>query len=187
METQIDKKLVRKKAKQILKQGIAKQQTYEQLIEEFGNQAIMAQILKRIPSKQAWKKYGIWNYFLAGLMILLIVMMNLVNPSIGVILWYGLPTIAILRKATRFYFWVLILAGFGTIGGLVALIKFSSEGFETEVIIKLGIFLGLLIPAAFLAIWLPRKLTPEPNEEREIYDNEYGERRSRIIYKFIEE
>jgi hypothetical protein len=65
MASQIDEKSIRRKTKELLNQGISKQQTYELLIEEFDNRKITAEIPQKIPSSKAWKKYGIWNHVLS--------------------------------------------------------------------------------------------------------------------------
>ena len=186
MASQIDEKKVRKKAKQLISDGTTKQETYEQLVEEFGGRETLAKIVKRIPSKKAWKKYGVWNHVLSGLMILLFLMMMLANPTIGTFIWYGLPTAAILMRRTRFYFWIAILAGLGTVT-IVGVTLASADNIQIDGIIRISIFFALLFPAAFLAIWLPRKLTPEPEEKREYYENEFGEQRSRMTYQFAEQ
>ena len=183
MASQLDEKQIRTKAKELLANGTTKQETYNQLVEEFGGRETLAKIVKRIPSKETWKKYGLWNHILSGLMILLFLMMMLASPTVGTFLWYGLPTIAILLRRTRFYFWIAILAGLGTIG-IVAVTLSSTDNIQIDGIVRISIFFAILLPAAFLAIWLPRKLTPEPEEKREYYTNEYGEQRSRMNYHF---
>jgi hypothetical protein len=185
MASMVDEKQLKGKAKELMNQGITKQEAYEQLILKFGHPTATADLLKRIPSKQAWSKYGIWNHLLSGLMILLFLVVFLPDPAIGTFIWYGLPTVAILAKKTRFYFWVAILAFIGTIGG-VALSISSSDHMQTAGILGILILLALLLPAGFLAIWLPKKLTPEPEEETEFYENEHGQQRSRTVFKFVE-
>ncbi|MGJ3234548.1 hypothetical protein [Marivirga sp.] len=185
MASQIDEKQVRKKAKQLLSDGTTKQETYEQLVDKFAGRETLAKIVKRIPSQKAWEKYGVWNHVLSALMILLLLMMMLANPTLGTFIWYGLPTLAILMRKTRFYFWIAILAGLGTVT-IVAVTLSSADSIQIDGIIRISIFFVLLFPAAFLAIWLPKKLTPEPIEKREFYENKYGEKRSRILFKFAE-
>jgi ABC-type transport system involved in multi-copper enzyme maturation permease subunit len=182
----VDEKQLKRKARELLDQGITKQEAYEQLILEFGHPTTTAGILKRIPSKQAWSKYGVLNHLLSGLMILLFLIVFLPDPAIGTFIWYGLPTIAILLRKTKFYFWVAILAFIGTIGG-VAISLSSSAQMQTAGVIRILILLVLLLPAGFLAIWLPKKLTPEPEEETEFYENELGQQRSRTVFKFVEQ
>lgn len=181
----VDESLMKAKAREILDEGSTKQEAYEQLIMQFGHPTSVANILKRIPSKEAWGKYGLWNHLLSGLMILLFLIVFLPDPNIGAFIWYGLPTVAILTKMTRFYFWVAILAFIGTMTA-VALSFSSSAEIHTETVVGVLVFLAILLPAGFLAIWLPKKLTPEPEEETEFYENEHGQPRSRIIFKFVE-
>ncbi len=66
MATELDKKQVKKRAKELLKTGIPKQEADEQLSEEFQNKTIIANIHKRLPSSKTLKKYGIWNSVLLG-------------------------------------------------------------------------------------------------------------------------
>jgi hypothetical protein len=178
----LDQKQLKIKANELLNQGVTKQETYEQLVLQFGHPTATADVLKRIPSKQAWSKYGIWNHLLSGLMILLFLLVFLPDPAIATFIWYGLPTVAILGKKTRYYFWVAIVAFIGTIGGSAVSIS-SSDHIPTVGIV---ILLAILLPAGFLAIWLPKKLTPEPEEETEFYENENGQQRSRTVFKFVE-
>lgn len=185
MTSNLDEKLLKRKANQVLAQGISKQEAYEQLVAEFGHPDTTATLLRHIPSRMAWKKYGVWNHLLSGLMILLFLMMVLLSPTIGTFLWYGLLLFTILTRKTRFYYWIAILAIIGTLT-IVAIAIASSGGITVDGIIRVSLFFALLLPSTFLAIWLPKKLTPEPQEEREYYENESGEQRSRIIFKFPE-
>ena len=176
------KKRVRKKAMQQLKNSMPKQEVYESLVEEFGHRESVAKILMQfLPSKKAWKKYGIWNHILSGILIFFFFVIILGGSSVGSILWFGLPTLVVLMRKTRFYFWVVIFSSFGIIGSTVHFFVNYEQG--SEIIIGI-IFLILLVPVFFLGIWLPKKLTPKPIEEREFYENEHGESRSRISFQF---
>jgi len=175
MSVELDKKQIRKRAKEILKTGIPKQEAYEQLAEEFQNRAATANVIRRLPSALALKKYGIWNHVLLGLLILTASILLLVKPSFGTALWYGLLIIAVARKTTRFYYWVTIMSALGVIGIIAAVLMNEAT---TEGWIRIGFFLALVIPSCILPIWLMNKLTPAPEEEREYYENENGEQRS---------
>ena len=54
----LNKKEVRKEAKELLKQGIIKQQVFESLVEKHKYSIEIANILTNIPSLKAIKKYN---------------------------------------------------------------------------------------------------------------------------------
>lgn len=185
MSNQYNKNSVQNKAREFLRKGTSRQESYENLVEEFGHAETTSKIISGLPSKKAWKKYGFFNHILSVLMVSLFLTVILSAPSFGTLLWYGLPTMAVLMKKTRYYFWIVILVAFGSIGLIVMTLN-SIESLTDEIILRLAIIVAVLIPTAFLAIWLPKKLTPGPEEVREFYENEYGERRSRIVYRFVD-
>lgn len=181
--SKLDKKRIKLRAKEILKTGISKQEAYELLVEELHNRAVTAKILRRLPSAQALKRYGVWNHILLGLLIITATMLFLANPTPGIIIWYGLLIIAVARKSTRFYFWVTIMSGLSLV--TIIYLIFTLQG-NTEGLVRILLLLTLIVPSCILPIWLNNKLTPSPDEQREFYENEHGEQRSRMIFHFIE-
>jgi hypothetical protein len=181
----IDKKLnktaIIKEAKQILKNGTSRQETFEMLNQKYKNAKTVSDIIKNLPSSLAIKKYGLWNYTLLGLLILTATSLMLANPSIGTLLWYGLLIYAVAKMLVQYYIWVTILATIGIIGIVGILIINNTEPIKwTNLIIAFILMLIYLV----LPIWIKNKLCPKPNEVKEKYTNSQGQLRLRIIYGF---
>ena len=178
---ELDKILILRRVKEMLKTGASKQEAYEQLSVEFQNRQIIAKTISRFPSGNALKKYGIWNTILLALLTITAIFLLLPNPNLGTALWYGLLIIAVARKSTRFYFWISVLTSMGLITILYLILV---EPIGNESLSEIAAVIILLIPSCVLPIWLKNKLAPEPDEEREFYENEDGQTRSRINYIF---
>lgn len=175
MTLELDKKQIKKRAKELLKTGITKQEAYEQLTDEFKNGTVTAKVLRRLPSALALKRYGIWNHILLGLLIITALIFFIADPTPGIVIWYGLLIIAVATKSTRFYYWVTIMSGIGLLTILYLMI--TAQGID-EGFIRIFLLLVLIIPSCVLPIWLMNRLTPAPEEIREYYENENGEQRS---------
>ena len=181
---QPDKKIIRVEAKELLKQGMSRQETYEQLTEKFKYRKTVADVLKNLPSKKAKDKYKKWNFTLLGLLVVTTVIYFLATPTIVIILWYGLLIYAVARMLTKYYIWVTALTAFGLIAGTVVIFMSDSSSTNwTNVLILLVLNLPILI----LPIWLTNKLTPNPIEKMEKYQGKDGRQRIRVHYEFPEE
>ena len=178
---QPSKKLIRQEAKELLKQGNSRQETYEQLAEKFRYRKTVADVLKNLPSKKAKDKYRKWNFLLLGLLILTAVFYFLATPTIGVVLWYGLTIYAVARMLTKYYMWVTILTALGLVGGAIAIFVGNHQSVDWVNIIVL---LVLNIPLLMLPIWLTKKLTPNPVEKKERYQGKDGTQKMRLTYEF---
>lgn len=184
MSKEPNKKEIKKRAKQILESGIPKQEAYEQLIKEFQNQRLTAEVLERIPSRIAVTKYGFWNNTLLGTILLSAGITLFTNPSVGSMLWYGLFIISVIRKDTRYYHMISIMSILGIIVALVVILM--SDSGKTNWL-NIGVLMVFTLPSCYIPIWLTKKLTPAPTEERENYTNENGEQRSWMKPTFVEE
>lgn len=183
IDTQSNKKLIRKEAKALLNQGKSRQETYEHLIEKFKHRKIVADVLKNLPSKSAKEKYRIWNFILLGLLLITAVIFFLATPTLAIVLWYGLLIYAVARMLTKYYVWVTALASFGLIAGIVVILMGEASSTIWSDILILLVF---NLPIIILPIWLTQKLTPSPIERKEKYQAKDGSQKLRLTYEFPE-
>lgn len=177
----LNKKEVRKEAKELLKQGISKQQVFERLVEKHLYSIEIADILSNIPSPKAISKYGVWNNVLLGVIILNALIFFISSPPIGVSLWFGLLIYGVLTKKINYYKWVAILS-FLIITIFVVLMFNDSGGNDFS--FSLISILTINLISCILPIWLERKLCPKPKEDKILYTNSLGEQKYKMTYQF---
>jgi len=165
----------------MLKHGKSRQDTYLELKAKYGSGKVVVDVIENLPSLEAKKKYGIWNYFLLALLLLITALFMRAAPSIGIVIWYGLLIYAVARVLTKYYIWVTIMTAIAIAGGLAAVVTNDLESVNWS---NAVIFLILNVPALILPIWLERKLCPAPTERREKYTNKEGKQKIRVVYEF---
>lgn len=179
----LNKKEIRDEARQLLKQGTSKQDTFEILREKYKYAKDVADILKNLPSQQAIEKYRKWNYVLLGLLVLSTAIFFWAKPTLGITLWYGLLIYAVARILVKYYIWVTLLSAIVIISSIAVFLTYQRAVTNwTDIIIMLS----LIIPTFILPIWLEKKLCPKPTERKEQYTNEQGQQRLKIVYEFAE-
>lgn len=179
----LNKKEIRKEAKQLLKQGTSKQETFELLVDKHKYTYEIADILESIPSAKAIAKYGIWNHVLLAIIILTTIVFFLTTYSIGTLLWYGLLIYGVATKRINYYMWVTIMSLFALVVFIVTFLTSSAETFYWT---RTIILIILIIPSCILPIWLEKKLCPKPTEKKVLYTNSQGQQRMKIVYEFTD-
>lgn len=177
----LNKKEVRKEARQILKQGTSKQETFQILSEKYKFEKDIADVLQHLPSQQAIEKYGKWNWLLLALLVIPFIYFILFGAGFGTYFWYSLMIYAVARKLTKYYVFVAALYVFILLGSIA--VMFTSDAETTNWI---RVIIGYLIGGSttFLAYWLGKRLSPSPVEKKEPYTNSEGNRRLKVVYEF---
>jgi len=182
-ERKVPKKEIANDARQLLKQGTSKQQTFETLVDKYKYGKDVADVLKNIPSLIRIQKYGAWNFLLLFLLILIVLIsLFLTGPSF-IVLYYGLLIYAVAMKQVKFYMWISLLSTCALIGFVAIILTTENAKLNWPALIAI---LGLTIPTFILPLWLEKKLCPKPIERKEQYTNSNGEQRMRIVYYFNE-
>ena len=180
-QRKIPRREIAKEACKLLKEGMPKQQAFEVLVEQYKYSKDVAEILSKIPSLKRSKKYHFWNIVLLILLIIL-ELHNFLNPSLSII-YYGLLIYVVATKMTRYYFWIPLLSFIAIT--VVIYFLFSAS---TKIQLLTAFFvLAIYLPAGLLSIWLAKKLCPSVTEKKEMYTNEEGENRMRLVYDFNDE
>jgi hypothetical protein len=174
---------IAKEARQLIKKGISKQETFETLNAKYNSAKEVSDILKYIPSFKAVKKYGVWNYLLLCLLLLSALFFVSHKPSFGVFIWYGSLAYIVARMLVKYYVYVAFLSA-TTVISLIALILFFDSSKENWY--EIGFILALAISTLILPFWLEKKLCPQPTETKELYINSEGQQRQRIVYGFTD-
>jgi hypothetical protein len=178
------RKEVRKEAKQMLKRGITRQETYLSLGQKFGDNRLVYQVLCNLQSASAIKKYGIWNYLLeiplAAIAIIIISQSSFNRPPVLILLYIFCFIYIVQTKQTRHY---INISVFSTFVSLVFMVDFivSKTGNFTEVLIA-----GALILLSVLTFWLARKLSPQPIEKLEEFFDNTGAKRRKVVFEFTD-
>ncbi|PCH99343.1 MAG: hypothetical protein COB85_00125 [Bacteroidetes bacterium] len=176
-----DKKVIRTEARKLLKEGISRQTAYENLKTKYKNGKIVADLIKNLPSLEAIKLYGKWNYMLLSLLILTAGLYMYASPSIGIVLWYGILIYGVARMLLKYYMWVAAMAAFGLIVSIVGIIFSGTDSLNWAAAV---LVVCLNIPSLILPIWLEKRLCPKPSERKEKYTNKQGQQRMKVIYEF---
>ncbi|MBK9636569.1 MAG: hypothetical protein IPO63_01640 [Bacteroidetes bacterium] len=177
----IPRREIAKEARKLLKEGMPKQEVFEVLVEQYKYSKDVATILSGIPSLKRSKRYHFWNIVLL-ILIIILELHNLLYPSLSII-WYGLLIYIVATKMTRYYFWIPLLSFIAISVAIYFL--FSAT---TKLQLFIGFFvLAIYLPAGLLSIWLVKKLCPSVTEKKEMYTNEDGENRMKLVYDFNDE
>jgi len=181
---EINKSIITKEARILFKKGTSKQETFQILSEKYKSSKVVSDILKNIPSLQAAKKYGVWNFLLLVLLLLTTLFFVKQKPTIstfGIFLWYGILLYIVARMLVKYYVYVALLSSITIISLTCLLFFFDSSQVNW---IEIGLLLILTISTLILPIWLEKKLCPKPNETKEVYTNSEGQQRQKIVYEF---
>jgi hypothetical protein len=179
MENSFDKKDFKRIAKQKLAEGISKQNIYDEAITEGHPPKQVADILVDLPTKERWKKYGIWNTVFLILLIL-VALANLIQPSLALLVNIGLIYLVAAKKFQLYYFHVVV--GVWGFVSLIATFLAYSNVTPTNLAIAVGTSILFIIPGVFL----PKMLAPKYTLENEIYYNEEGNSRLTNKHVFVD-
>jgi len=183
-QKQLSKRLIRREAKKLLKTGISRQETYEQLTQKFKYRKLIADVLEDLPSKKAKAKYGVWNYILLALLIVVSVISYFELQSFGSLIYCGILIYVVAKMLTQYYLWITVLSALFLISSVVL---FFLE--ENVVINWLNTFLTLALTIVFLILptWLANKLTPTPVKNKLSYKAATGKQNFMVNYEFPED
>ena len=168
------------KAKKLIKEGYTRQETYELLAEEIGDHDAAAKIVGNIPTPKAWKVGRIFNYTLLIILIFTLIYLIVEQPTFtGIVLhiWFIYLVVTVDIKN---YYWISAIAGFGSLG-LVAALALDEKPVVEAKLSNVIIYLLLVI---LLPLFIKYLLCPDPKWHKELYYNEEGEARTRIVYEF---
>jgi hypothetical protein len=179
-DEKLNKKEIRNEARQLLKQGTPKQETFEILREKYKYAEGVADILKSLPSQQKIEKYGKWNYVLLALLVFTALIFFWETSTIGILLWYGFLIYVVAKMLVKHYVWVSAFSAIAIIS-FIAILFTSDTGTQWASVI---IMTSLVIPTLILPMWLKEKLCPKPTERKEEYTNSQGQQRLKIEYEF---
>jgi len=172
-----------KEAGQLLKQGTSKQETFEILVGKYKSSKAVSDVLKNLPSLQAAKKYGFWNYTLFVLLLFSALFFAMHKPTFIIYVWYGLLMYVVARMAVKYYIYVALLSVITLI--TLAVLMITTDKFQINWV-EIGIICIDAALTLFLSIWLERKLSPKPKEVKELYTDSQGEQKLRVKYEFAD-
>ncbi|MBO6515539.1 MAG: hypothetical protein JJ975_03220 [Bacteroidia bacterium] len=176
-----DKSKIRKRANTLLDEGKSRQETFDLMVEEYGHPLLVADVLKHLIAQSTWNKYKVHNLLLLLALIGALVYKLRINFNLITIGIYGSFIFIVILRYTRQYFWIPVYHGL-TLGSLFVGAWFNSPASRLPV--NQAVILVLALPLIALPWWLNTKLSPKPEETRETYINNKGQKRSRINFKF---
>ncbi len=179
MKASLDKKSIRKIAKEQIEKGVPKQQVYNELVEQFKFRNDIAKIVREIPSNERWSKYGFLNVVLL-LLVCILTIFSLIKPNFGIIWMFWIVYIVAFRKF-NYYYWNTLLGAIGLITTIgLNLIE------QKIAILESGIIVLTSLLFVIAGIYLPKILTPSFSEVKESYLNSKGIKKIRVVHKFEE-
>ncbi len=182
----IDNKQIKKLAQEKIKLGVSKQAIYEELNQEFHGGLKIASIIQSQPSARALTKYKFLHILFLVLLSILILLLVLSQSFVGIIWTAPMIYFAATHKA-RYYGWACIAGLYGLFPGIQQLLV-SAEGMETIrfiIVLLIGIlFIAVSFTIAFLGFYLRSKLTPSFIEKKELYKDDVGNSRFRLVFEF---
>lgn len=180
--SKINKKELKSEAKALLEEGSSKQEAYEKLNEKYNANLVVAEVIKSLPSKKRYKKFGVFHLLLMfGILAFGIYKIQL-NENYALIFWYGIFIYFILFQRVNLYYWISIYQGFVLLPMLITVFRQGIHNHPTMLAYLLLPELILLL----LPIWLMRKTIPKPIEKKVVYQNEEGNSKAKIIYNFLD-
>ena len=121
------------------------------------------------------------KFLLASLLISIAAIYVLTNSAIVVITLYVISIYIVAVVKTRYYPWIFALT---MIQFIIGIGIFLSNDTNTNIWINVIIFLIIQTPCLILPIWIPKKICPSPIKSKELFKNNKGDNRMRVVYKF---
>lgn len=180
-ENKIKKKDIFNEAKQLLKNGNGKQEAFETLSRKYIVTKEVADIITYIPSQAAIKKYGIWNYVLLGVLIIIPAIILMGAPPNVALLYFMLLIYIVVKRFVRYYSWIAVIAAVF----LVSMVGYVFVGNTHNVNwIQFGELAGANVILLVLSLLVQAKLCPLPIESKEEIVTKDGDRKLKIKYQF---
>ena len=177
------------RAKELLKQGKSRQETFDVLKEEHKLAKDVAETLNYLPAKRSIRKYrplGIAQAVLLWILGTWVVFSGYSEgyipaiPTLIAIAYFGFLIQASARMQMKFYPWVTFLMIISIISGAVILI---AELVNVQLVEAIGFF-ALSVVILALSIWLDKKVVPKAKEIKETFKDTTGRQRLRLRYDF---
>ncbi len=176
------KSQVRKAAKRLFREEKkSKQEVFEILKNRFKNSDVVADVVSYVPSANRLQKYRIWEGFLIGNLVLIIIFL-IWDYGLQFNLWpYGILLYGVLTRRVDYYLYISLIFGFLSLSFI--LIPIFGKPIPWIIVIK---YLIPSLAAIGLAYFLEKRLCPQPKIEREAVDHGDGKKKYRIKYRFLE-
>ncbi|MGE0079583.1 MAG: hypothetical protein AB7S48_17110 [Bacteroidales bacterium] len=179
----INKDIIGLKAKELLEEGIKKQEIYEKLSLEFDNRKEIAEIVRYIPYEEKLKKIKIINTSYL-LLLVLVTLLTVTKITLGVI-WLLWLIYVVATKKFRLYYWNSILGATCFITGVFLTIYGYVNG-NTLPVLMILMSLGVSIIFIVFGLYIPYKVTPPYEEIKELQTSSNGARRIVLKHRFNE-
>ena len=172
---------IRKDARELLKMGTSRQDTYLQLKEKFNYPKQVADVMKTMPSQAALKKYGVYNHILLGIILLMPVLLIIRSGNHASYIAFLFYAYIVASRTLEFYIVLTTLSGFALIATIgIMILQPLAPGEWIDAIL----ILILLIPMAIMPIWIKKRFCPPPEIKYEEYTYANGISRRKPIYTF---
>lgn len=179
---ELSKREIRKEARELMANGMSKQEAYEELVKRHKLYIQIADIIENVPHPNAKKKYGWLNAILLSIFSLF-ALLDLLTLSIISAVIDGLFIWIVAGYYVHRYSWIIVR---GVISVIAVIGVFVSGNQGTFEIVFSFIDLGIAITVLLLGISLQGKLCPDPEIKKEIYVNKQGQKRTRNLYLFAD-
>jgi hypothetical protein len=183
METKLDKAKIRAEAKQMIRAGTSKHDTYEALCEKYKEKITVARIVQPIPSKKARIKYAGLNAMLL-IALSIIAFLDLASLNIIGIIIDALLIYIVASYNTGQYSWIIARAFFSILA-LCLFFIFSNHS-DPGVLISFCVLAFLSVSCMVLGIMLGKRLAPDYHERKILYTDSAGKKRVRVEHEFDE-
>ncbi|MDR2011040.1 MAG: hypothetical protein LBQ22_11245 [Bacteroidales bacterium] len=175
----INKNQIKEESVKMLQSGLSKQETYDILKEKYSATKPIADVIKYIPNPEIESQYKIHNIILGSILLSLALIFFVSSYNI-VVLAIHLSLIYItITKKIKFYIWISIYS---------AILIIMSIGIQIFYSVEYNILsvatIGLPLFSLLLSMKISRSLCPMPKETKEMYINNNGEKRLKIVYSF---
>jgi hypothetical protein len=175
------RKEIRGKSRALLAFGKTKQETYDELVEEYKYSNEVAEVVRYTPTPEKWKKYRGWN---TAYMIFLIVLFlfSMLSPSFGLVL-LGVVLGVVIDKNFRLYYLSSFAGGLGILASTgLALYEIGTNTTNAILTIVITVPIGAIMIIA--GVYLPRVITPKYKEKREKFLDARGRERIKVVHVF---
>lgn len=173
---------IRKAAKRLFKrEKKSKQEVFEILKKRFKNTKTVAEVITYVPSYNRTQKYKFWENLLLA-MIIFVVVLFIWDVGIDVSLWaFGFYIYGVADRRVQYYVYLSTLFAFYSL--LMIWFAFYNGNIPWLELLKYIIPFGIIV---YLSAWLDSRLCPQPQVEKELYENSEGKKKYRLKYRFEE-
>ncbi len=175
---------LRADAIQLLAQGNSKQAVYEQLVQKYGFAKLVAEELKELPSKKALERYGKWNHALFAFIVLVVAVLFAGTGKIMTLFWFILILWVVAKRMLKYYIFITAIGAVSLISLVVLYLTDNEAGMS---LINVVVWCLPALILVFFPLWLTKKLSPSPIEQKETYTDQAGVSRVKLRYVFPNE